>query len=312
MGRLIAVIGDLMLDHFLFGNCNRISPEAPVPIVSVDSEKTTLGGAGNVAKNLIALGANVDVYSVIGDDDAATTIVNQFQDIGVNVDNVFVDKNRKTSKKSRILAQGQQLIRVDRETKFPISNSYENKLTENFKEYCSKYDAVCISDYDKGVVNNDFCLKIIEISNLNNVNTFIDPIGLDYSKYKGAFLLKPNKKEALEAAGKNSYAQYSISEIGLHLMSENYVKNLIITLSQDGLIIFEENKITHIPTEVKEVYDVTGAGDTVLATLAFFMSNGVDIVEASRLANYAAAIVIGKVGSATASIDEINELINGE
>ena len=195
----ILVIGDLMIDHYLWGSCDRISPEAPVQIVNIKKESSVLGGAGNVINNLFSLGANVDIMSVMGDDVVANELKSLLKKIEVSSSNLIVEKNRKTSKKSRLIASQQQVLRYDMESIDDISEQSSNKILENLKITIKKYDSIILSDYGKGVLTTNLTKEIIKIANENKVKVLVDPKGKDYSKYKGAYTLTPNKKEAMEA-----------------------------------------------------------------------------------------------------------------
>ena len=193
----ILVIGDLMIDHYLWGSCDRISPEAPVQIVNIKKESSVLGGAGNVINNLFSLGANVDIMSVMGDDVVANELKSLLEKIEVSSSNLIVEKNRKTSKKSRLIASQQQVLRYDMESIDDISEQSSNKILENLKITIKKYDSIILSDYGKGVLTTNLTKEIIKIANENKVKVLVDPKGKDYSKYKGAYTLTPNKKYAI-------------------------------------------------------------------------------------------------------------------
>jgi len=302
----ILVIGDLMIDHYLWGECERISPEAPVQVVDVKKETSVLGGAGNVINNLLSLGAKVDVLSVIGDDEAGKEIRNMLLEKGVKDNMLIVQKNRKTSKKSRVLASHQQVIRFDKESKDEISGMSEVMLFKLFEENVKKYDIILMSDYKKGVLTELLCSKIIKTANKNDKKILIDPKGEDYSKYKNAYLITPNKKEAQIASKITIDSDEDLESAGFKLKNELRLDACVITLSEEGMAIFEDD-MQKIPTVAKEVYDVTGAGDTVLATLGFVLAHKKSLQDAAKIANYAAAVVVGKLGSATVSVDEIIE-----
>ena len=300
----ILVIGDLMIDHYLWGDCERISPEAPVQIVDIYKESQTLGGAGNVINNLLALGAKVGVISVLGDDQNAKFIKSKFFEKGVIDEGIFIQEGRKTTKKSRIIALHQQIARVDRESRDDIDKNSQDKIINKFEKRVSDYDAVLLSDYGKGVLTEDLTKKIIKVAKSKSIKVFVDPKGSDYSKYKGAFLITPNKKEASIATNIDIKDEFSLKKAGFKLKDELELDFAVITLSEEGMAIFGEELIK-IPTVAKEVYDVTGAGDTVLAAFGYALSCNLDIKESAYFANSAAAVVVGKVGSATATIDEI-------
>ncbi len=300
------VVGDLMIDHYLWGSCERISPEAPVQVVDIQKETTVLGGAGNVLNNLVSLGANVLVASVIGDDANGEELLAMLRSIEVDTANIVVQKGRKTSKKSRVIASNQQIIRYDKESKEDVEIASSVTLARMIEKEIEKFDAIILSDYGKGVLTERFTQNIIEIANEAGKKVFVDPKGEDYGKYRGAYTLTPNKKEASLATKIAISDETSLKEALLQLKSECDLDISLITLSEDGIAVFD-TKLKRFPTVAKEVYDVTGAGDTVIASLAFAIAGGKTIEEACVFANLAAGVVVGKIGSATVTIDEIEE-----
>jgi D-beta-D-heptose 7-phosphate kinase/D-beta-D-heptose 1-phosphate adenosyltransferase len=305
----IVVIGDLMIDHYLFGKCNRISPEAPVQVVDLEDETSVLGGAGNVINNLLAFGCDVEVISVVGDDLVASELKDMLLDSNVNIDKLVTQKNRKTSKKSRVISVNQQIMRFDKESKDDISKDSQNQILKSLEKIIHDIDIVLLSDYGKGVLTNCLTKDIIAISNKNNKRVLVDPKGSDYSKYKDAYLLTPNKKEAQIATNNIIKDEKSLLSSIKQLKDDLNLDYSLITLSEDGIAIFN-NKLNTIPTKAKEVYDVTGAGDTVLASIGFCLANGFDIYKSCEFANYAAGVVVGKIGSATTTLDEVEEYIS--
>ena len=302
----ILVIGDLMIDHYLWGNCDRISPEAPVQIVNVKKESSVLGGAGNVINNLVALGSGVEVISVVGDDNVADELKNLLEKIGVKANNLVVEENRKTSKKSRLMASNQQVLRYDSESVDNICEKSCKEILEILEKKIKNFDAIILSDYKKGVLTNELTQSIIKLANKNSIKVLADPKGKDYSKYKGAYTLTPNKKEAMEATNIDITDEKSLVEALKSLKLCCDLEVSLITLSEQGIAIFDE-ELTTSPTVAREVFDVTGAGDTVIASITFALSCGLDIKKAIYFANLAAGVVVGKLGSATANLDEIYE-----
>lgn len=300
----VLVIGDLMIDYYLWGKCERISPEAPVQVVEVQKESAVLGGAGNVMNNLLSLGAQVDACAVIGDDEVAQELFALLDAAKVTREMVISQPGRKTSKKSRVIASHQQVIRFDKESKEDIDGKSEAKLLGMISERLGSYDVVLLSDYKKGVLTESLTQAVIKLAKEAGKPVLVDPKGDDYSKYSGATLITPNKKEAATAARTEITDRESLIKAGEHLKSSLGLDACVITLSEDGMAIFEE-KMTKIDATAKEVYDVTGAGDTVLATLGFAIAAGKPLIEAAKMANSAAAVVVGKLGSATVTIDEI-------
>jgi len=302
----ILVVGDLMIDHYLWGSCERISPEAPVQVVDIAKETTVLGGAGNVINNLKTLGAKVSVSSVIGDDDNGKELLSMLQVIDVNTTNIITQKQRKTSKKSRIIAVSQQILRYDKESKDDIIQKSSDAILENLSKSIKMYDMVVLSDYGKGVLTQSLCQGIITLAKENNVRVLVDPKGSNFTKYKGAYLLTPNKKEAILATDIDINDAKSLEKALLKLKSKCDLEVSLITLSEDGIATLDK-KVEIFPTVAKEVFDVTGAGDTVIASIAFALSAGKSIQESAAFANLAAGVVVGKIGSATVSISEIEE-----
>ena len=302
----ILVIGDLMIDHYLWGSCDRISPEAPVQVINVASESAVLGGAGNVVNNLHSLGAVVDIISVIGECEASKELKELLSTINVNTKYLITQKDRVTSKKSRVIAAHQQVVRFDRESTSEINNKSQTAILDVFKEIVSNYDVILLSDYGKGVLTFNLTQSLITIANENEKKLLVDPKGLDYSKYNNAYLLTPNKKEASEATNIIIKDNESLTSALLKLKEQYNLACSLITLSEQGVAIFDNELRIH-PTVAREIFDVTGAGDTVLASLGFALSSNNDIDEAVKFANLASGVVVGKIGSATASLNEIIE-----
>lgn len=302
----ILVIGDLMIDHYLWGNCERISPEAPVQIVDIKTETTVLGGAGNVINNLYSLGANVSVCSVIGNDSNGIELLEMLKKLNLDTTNIVVETDRKTSKKSRIIATSQQVLRYDKESKNDIIESSIDNILLSLEKNIDSYDVIILSDYAKGVITKKLSQSIIKLAKKNGVKVLVDPKGSDFSKYKGAYLLTPNKKEAILATNINIDDDISLEKALLSLKKECDLGISLITLSEDGIAIFD-NEMKKFPTVAKEVFDVTGAGDTVIASIAFAISIGKSIEEVVDFANLAAGVIVGKIGSATVTLDEIEE-----
>ncbi|HFU74234.1 MAG TPA: D-glycero-beta-D-manno-heptose-7-phosphate kinase, partial [Helicobacteraceae bacterium] len=302
----ILVVGDLMIDHYLWGSTNRISPEAPVQVVDVAKETTVLGGAGNVINNLMSLGATVSVASVIGDDDNGRELSLMLKSIGVKTEGLVTQTGRKTSKKSRIIAASQQILRYDKESKDAIENSSVEKILAAIKKDMFLYDIIILSDYGKGVLTTELAQGVIQVAKEGSKKVLVDPKGTDYSKYKGAHLLTPNKKEACEATGIDINDEVSLEKALLWLKEKCELERSMITLSEDGIAI-HDGAMRQFPTVAREVFDVTGAGDTVIASIAFALSAGKSIDDTARFANLAAGVVVAKIGSATVTLEEIEE-----
>ncbi len=302
----ILVIGDLMIDHYLWGSCERISPEAPVQVVNIESENTVLGGAGNVINNLRVLGTQVGVISVVGGCEISDELKILLNNIEVDTQYLITQEDRITSKKSRIIASQQQIVRYDRESTDEISDQSQKSILDSYTSIISNYDSVLLSDYGKGVLTKKLTQSLISIANKNNKKVIVDPKGLDYSKYKGAYLLTPNKKEASEATQINIKDEVSLTQAITQLKKQCSLTISLITLSEQGVAIYDNELRTH-PTVAREVFDVTGAGDTVLASLGFALACDYGIDDAVKFSNLAAGVVVGKIGSATATLNEIAE-----
>lgn len=301
----ILVVGDVMLDHYLWGKCERISPEAPVQVVDIQRESTVLGGAGNVASNLISLSSHVSVISVVGDDSNGKELLNILYSKGASIQGIVVQEGRKTSKKSRVIASHQQVVRYDSESKEYITSSCEEELLVRFNDSLTSVDLVILSDYGKGVLTPYVTREIIAFAKKQHIPILVDPKGVDYSKYSGATLITPNKKEASIATKIEIIDDESLQKAGYFLKESLGLEYAIITLSEDGIAVFGRDFIK-MPTVAREVYDVTGAGDTVLAALGYALASGASIQEAASFANSAAAVVVGKLGSATVTLDEVD------
>jgi D-beta-D-heptose 7-phosphate kinase / D-beta-D-heptose 1-phosphate adenosyltransferase len=303
----ILVIGDLMIDHYLWGNTDRISPEAPVQVIEVEKETKVLGGAGNVVNNLVSLGANVLVMSVIGEDEVSNELISMLEEIKVQ-HFLISDETRKTTKKSRIIASAQQIVRYDHESKEAISKEAEAILINQVLKIVEDFEVIIVSDYGKGVITESFMNKINFCASGSETKVLVDPKGSDYSKYIGSYLLTPNKKEAELATDLKVTDDESLKKTLKKLHNSACVQIPLITLSEDGIAILDENNnIIKKPTVAREVFDVTGAGDTVIASLGYCLARDLDIESSLEFANLAAGVVVGKIGSATATLEEIEE-----
>jgi rfaE bifunctional protein kinase chain/domain len=307
----ILVIGDIMIDHYIWGGATRLSPEAPVPIVNVNRETTTLGGAGNLTQNLVSLGAKVMLGGVKGNDEAGKQLIEILTNEGVKTDTIITDINRPTTIKTRVLAGNQQIVRIDRELTDALTVELENELLAKLTAHITEADIVVLSDYNKGLFSPAFTQNIIKAANDRQKKVIVDPKGLNYAKYKGAFIIKPNKKELAEAAKAEKISNIEhVQDVAKVIIEQTNVTYLVVTLSEEGMAIVSENDCKILPVKATEVFDVTGAGDTVLAAIAYFIASGLTVEESCDLANHAAAIVIRHIGSATTTIDEIIDDIN--
>lgn len=307
---VVLVAGDLMIDHYIWGECTRISPEAPVQVVNVKKETMNLGGSLNVINNLVSLGAVVYAGGVIGDDQYGKMVWQQLKELNVNTDAIVTETERPTTVKSRVLAANHQIIRVDREETSSIKEDSQKAIVEQVKKNMALFDIILLSDYAKGVLSPFVCQEIINEAKKHHCKVLVDPKGFDYSKYYGAYSITPNKKETVQATGIELTDDHAIQTAGKMLKEKAGLEIVTMTLGEKGIALYD-GELQLFPTVAREVYDVTGAGDTVLAALGYALSTGSHIEEACRFANAAAAVVIGKVGSATATHEEIASFLQG-
>lgn len=292
----IAVIGDIILDKYLWGEVERISPEAPVPIVDIKRETVNLGGAANVAWNLSALGVKTFLVGVVGQDENSKVIKGLLEEKSI-YSKLVHDSTRPTTEKTRIIAVSQQLLRIDRESKERLNTNTQINLIEQIKDIADIVDGFVVSDYGKGVVSAD----IIKICLETGKPVFVDPKPKNYLLYKNITIMTPNKKEAYECAKASS--EQSVEDIGRKIMQELGLKQLLITLGAEGMALFENNSIIKIPAKARKVFDVTGAGDTVISVLAASKLSGGTWEESASIANYAAGYVVGEIGTAVVTPD---------
>jgi len=302
----LLVIGDLMIDEYLRGEVDHISPEAPVPVVAIKNQDYTLGGSGNVVNNLIALGAKVSVLGVIGKGEDGKLLLSKLDALGANTRGIIQEPGRHTTKKTRIIAEHQQVLRIDRETKKGISASAFKNIIKHAEKIIPDVDVVLISDYGKGLINRSMIKTLVQIAHKHNKTTIADPKGLDFTKYAGVNLLTPNKKEASLASGMEITDATTLAEVGQVLLDKSNIDKLLITCGKDGMVLFEKDrKPSKMATKAREVYDVSGAGDTVLSVLGLGIAAGLPFKAAVSLANTAAGIVVGKVGTAAVTQKEL-------
>jgi len=302
----ILVVGDLILDEYLWGEVERISPEAPVQVVDVRREFITLGGAGNVVANLISLGGQVQVCGVIGHDANGQALLDELSSKGVSTDGIFKDPTRPTTRKSRVLAANQQVLRIDREVRQPIDPIWEEKIEQYLKQHLAENAVIILSDYHKGVLTENLLRKIISLGREQGKPVFVDPKGTSYPKYRNANYITPNQKEAAQATGIMIQGEEDVYKAGEKLLQELDLDGVILTRGKDGISLFRRGVApVTLPTRAKEVFDVSGAGDTTLAALALGYVAGLPMDEAAELANLAAGVVVGKVGTATVTCEEI-------
>ncbi len=301
----VVCVGDIMLDRFIYGDVSRISPEAPVPVCRVVSENAMVGGAGNVARNLAVLGASVDFISVVGADEAADEVgalLGGYDRIDADL---IVDAARQTTVKERFVAGPQQLLRVDREETSDVYSDISDRLTAQVTAALPSAGALVLSDYDKGVLSADSIIKLIGAAKDANCPVIVDPKGDDYRRYSGATLITPNRRELCEASRKDIFDDDSAAAAAKFIASEYGIENVLVTRSAEGMTLVSRAGVEHLSAEAREVFDVSGAGDTVVASLAAALAAGSSLTDAALLANVAAGIVVGKTGTAVADISEI-------
>ncbi len=298
----VLVVGDLILDRYLWGDVERISPEAPVPVVEIKKETVNPGGASNVAWNISSLGSKVYMAGVIGDDQNGKILEKLLIEKGIIPLNIK-DKNRPTTEKTRIIAVSQQLLRIDRENKQKINSDISDRLIKQLKKVIHEIDCIIISDYGKGVVTE----SLMDYLKKTGKPLFVDPKPSNFSLYRNVTTITPNRKEAYECVKADRDTQ--IEEVGKKIMKDLDIENLLITLGPEGMALFDKEKVIKIPAKAKKVFDVTGAGDTVISVLALSKISGASWEESASLANYAAGYVVGEIGTATVDSKKLLELI---
>jgi D-beta-D-heptose 7-phosphate kinase/D-beta-D-heptose 1-phosphate adenosyltransferase len=303
--RKIVVFGDVMLDEFVWGDVTRISPEAPVPVVNVQRESIHLGGAANVLANLISLGARASVTGIVGIDAAGERIRATLRATGAGDDLLIADANRPTTTKTRIIAHNQMVVRADRERRSPVDDTIAARVVSLISEALTDADALVISDYDKGVVTPGILAKVLPLA-YERVPVLIDPKLRNFDSYRPATLVTPNHHEALRLANIEEDTDDGLTRAAQLIRARITCDAVLITRGDRGMMLLEgKQEPVFVETAAREVYDVTGAGDTVIATLAAALAAGASTIEAAVLANHAAGIVVGKLGTETASVDEI-------
>ncbi len=298
-----------MVDEYIWGSVSRISPEAPVPVVEVKAESVRLGGAANVAANIRTLGGRAILVGVIGNDPPAERLVDQLEAIGIKGDGVVVDRNRPTTIKTRVVAGSQQVVRFDRESALEMSKEAAERVLELAVEYLREADALLISDYAKGVISKLVARQIIRLARRRKKMIVVDPKVHHFHLYKGATVVTPNHHEAAAFARFRLREGEDPDEVGRELQQKLEVNAVLVTRGEQGMSLFEDGEVTHIPAVAKEVYDVTGAGDTVVATLGLALASGASLKEAAVIANHAAGVVVGKMGTATVSQSELMDAL---
>ena len=306
----VLVVGDIMVDQFIWGKVSRISPEAPVPVVEVTSETLLFGGCANVLNNIFSIGGKVAVTGIIGSDDMGRWVIRQFRKMGIDTKGIIIEQNRPTIVKTRVVAHHQQVVRFDRENKNPVDSDNIQIILEYIKAMRDELGAIIVSDYNKGIITKKLIDGVRDVIAGRNIVLCVDPKQNDFSFYRGCDIITPNHHEAGRALGVDLLNEEDILRGGRDLLEKYDFKAVLITRGEEGMTLFERNKdITSIPTVAKEIFDVTGAGDTVIGVLALCVAAGASFREAAAMANHAAGIVVGKVGTAAVSQDELKRVL---
>jgi len=309
----ILVVGDLILDEFIWGKVSRISPEAPVPVVWVDKESFMPGGASNVANNVSSLGGKTILAGVIGKDIRGSVLKDELKSRGIDVSGMVVDDSRPTILKTRVIAHHQQVVRIDKEKVEPLSSKIASKLIDFVKKKIDSVDSLLIEDYGKGVVNSHIVGEIIRIAKKKGKVIAVDPKEEHFSLYKGVTAITPNQNEALYGAGLQAKDDDALKRAGAKLLKKLNCEVVLITLGERGMYLFQKkNKLLHIPTMAQDVFDVSGAGDTVISAFTLALSCKAKPIEAAHIANCAAGMVVGKLGTATVTEQELLAKIRQE
>lgn len=309
----ILIVGDIMLDRYYFGISKRISPEAPVPVLLKNNEKIVLGGAANVAINVKKAKQNVSILSIIGDDIEGNVLTSLLQENEIDTSLIITDKTRCTNVKNRFIGQNNiQMFRFDEEYTEKINDTINNEIISAFEKNINKYDIVIISDYNKGLLTIENTKKMIEIANKNNIRTLIDVKEPKYEKYKNAYLIKPNLEELKQITNMNVETEEEIIEAAKELLKNANSEYVLVTKGKDGMTIVSKEDYKNISCKTREVFDVTGAGDTVISYLAVALVNNIDLLNAIQISNYAAGVEVSKMGTYAVSIKEIQNYIEEE
>lgn len=303
----VLIVGDVMLDRYWWGSVSRISPEAPVPVVKLERTTAAAGGAANVAANVVGLGAEALLVGVVGNDGEGALLSEILEAANISPRRLVTTDERPTSVKTRIIAHSQQVVRVDSEQVAPISESVAERVFKAIEQIIEYADIVIVSDYAKGLLTENLLSRLITKCSSDRKNILVDPKGKDYTKYTGATLLTPNQKEATEAVGLEDFEENLVEKAGKALLEKISTDSVLITQGEKGMTLFLGDGATHrFEALARNVYDVTGAGDTVIATLAVAIGAGLDFFDAARLANIAAGLVVEQVGTTAITLEMLD------
>ena len=307
----ILVLGDIILDEFIWGEVTRISPEAPVPVVAVQRETKRLGGAANVVNNIVSLGGKAFLCGLIGDDAPGKELIGSIQALGQTKDGIFIDPNRPTSIKTRIVAHNQQVVRYDKEDNRKIGEVYVRQLIDFIRIHRDSIDAIVVADYGKGVITAETMIGLRDMLKDSGIIVAVDPKTDNFEYYQGVDVITPNHHEAGGYCGSEIFNKGTLLECGRKMLAKLQCGSILITQGKEGMTLFEKDGTTsHIPTVARKVFDVTGAGDTVISTLALGLAAGMDLKSAALVSNYAAGIVVGEVGTSAVEAEELKKVIN--
>jgi len=304
----VLILGDIMLDEYLFGSVSRISPEAPVPVVEITSSRRLLGGAANVAANIRALGDEPLLLGTVGEDEASIKLAQLLKQRGISSEYLVNDRSRQTTIKTRVIAHSQQVVRADREDRHELNDDTRNRVLKRFMSVADSLQAVIISDYGKGVITKSLLENIIEVCLQKDIFIAVDPQDTHFHNYRRVSVITPNHHEAGFAYGRRIVSEADLMEVGAGLLRKLQAKSILITRGADGMSLFQDGaEPTHIPTFARKVFDVTGAGDTVISCFVSAVCAGADLVEASIVANVGAGITVAEVGTATVAVSQLKK-----
>jgi D-glycero-beta-D-manno-heptose-7-phosphate kinase len=307
----VLVLGDIILDEYIWGDVSRISPEAPVPVVEILDDEKRLGGAANVLHNIVSLNGQADICGVIGDDVYGKEVVKKIKSLGLKTEGIIKDADRCTSIKTRVIGHNQQMMRIDREKKHAVDKRTTLKILGFLKKNLKQIDAVIMADYGKGVITSSLVQGVRDLTKDNGIILGVDPKPVNFNYYHGVDVITPNHHEAAAFCRFEINNEESLIKAGRKMLDELDCRSVLITRGKDGMALFEKGKKpVLIPTEARKVFDVSGAGDTVIATLCLGLASGMDLSSAAMISNIAAGIVVGEVGTSVVTIDELKKAVN--
>jgi len=307
----VLVIGDIIMDKYIWGDVSRISPEAPVPVVDIRQETKMLGGAANVINNIVSLGGKSILCGVVGDDHTGSEIVERIGKMGSLTEGILLEPDRPTSIKTRVIAHSQQVVRFDRESRKGIRPGSMKKILEFISGMRSEFDAIIVADYDKGVISLELMKGLQELTRNSEITLAVDPKIGNFRYYHDVDVITPNHHEAGSFCGMEITDEETLSTAGRLMLRELNCRSVLITQGKDGMTLFESGgEISHIPTVARKVFDVTGAGDTVISSFSLGLASGMDLKSAAIISNFAAGIVVGEVGTSTVDSEELKKVIN--